>query len=96
MTKFPYGPGNLPPTKQAVIAAECPMGCGKAAVVITSRPPETLGVWWSRCQRCLAYWETSPAGKVIVLKVVGAVALCPDCHWLLETTGHVCTIGKEA
>ena len=90
MNKF----GNLPPTKQEVVANTCPMPCGgkEGSAVLCARPPiGTIATWWSRCQRCLAYWETSPAGKVTVLKGVMGIELCPDCREVkLPTKTHVC------
>ena len=76
-----YGQGNLPLTKQAVIANQCPMNCGKESAVLVARPPAgSVGIWWSRCQKCLAYWETSPAGKVTVLRTIKHVDMCPNCR----------------
>ena len=83
--------GNLPPTKREVTAAACPMGCGRAAIVMTSRPPGLVGLWWSRCIRCLCYWETNAAGEVVLIRVVEQKELCPHCYGPDTTTGHVCT-----
>lgn len=72
---------NLPPTKQEIVANQCPMNCGKVSAVLIARPPPgTIATWWSRCQKCLAYWETNPAGNVVVLKVITQIELCLDCR----------------
>ena len=73
--------GQVPRTKQEITANECPMKCGKESAVLVARPPVgAVATWWSRCQRCLCYWETSPVGEVSALRIVAAVSLCPDCH----------------
>lgn len=82
------------PTKQEITANQCPMNCGGETAVLIARPRQpTIGNWWSRCQRCLAYWETSPAGKVLVLRVIEYREMCPDCLGpkdYSERLGHVC------
>ena len=88
MNKF----GNLPPTKQEIVANTCPMPCGgkEGSAVLCARPPiGTIATWWSRCLKCLAYWETSPAGKVTALRVVETFECCPNCHEH-KTLTHVC------
>ena len=71
---------GFPPTKQYVVANECPLKCGKEGAVLVARPPQgSVAIWWSRCQRCLAYWETSPAGKVLVLRGVICLDHCLEC-----------------
>ena len=91
--------GNLPPTKQELVATRCPFNCGTSssimnhAAVMTARPPPgTIATWWSRCQLCLAYWETSPAGEIIVLRTVPHLERCPDCRGLKSPVDlpHVC------
>ena len=82
--------GASPPTKQEITANQCPMNCGKENAVMVARPPQgSVATWWSRCQRCLAYWETSPAGKVTALRVVETFECCPDCYEH-KTLTHVC------
>jgi hypothetical protein len=87
-----YGQGNLPQTKQAVVANECPMKCGKETAILVARPPRgSIATWWSRCQRCLAYSETSPAGKVLTIRTVLHTDLCPDClESKSPTAPHLC------
>ena len=85
-----YGQSSSPRTKQEITANECPMHCGKESAVLVARPgPGSVATWWSRCQRCLAYWETSPAGKMTVLRTIKHVDMCPDCREL-ATAPHVC------
>jgi hypothetical protein len=89
-----YGTGSTPPrTKQEIAANECPMRCGKESAILVARPPQgSVATWWSRCQRCLAYWETSPAGKVTARRTVLNTDLCPDClEAMTLTTPHLCT-----
>jgi hypothetical protein len=91
-----YGQPGVPPTKQAIVANECPMNCGKPSAVLLARPPQgSVATWWSRCQRCLAYWETSPAGKVVALRVIAQMVVSPDCRECQEMEAlahiHVCT-----
>ncbi len=90
--------GGLPTTKQEDTATRCPLNCGTSssimnhAAVMTARPlPGTIATWWSRCQLCLTYWETSPAGEIIVLRRVLHLECCPDCRGL-KSPGepHVC------
>ena len=87
-----------PRPKQERVASQCPMDCGtqfggKESAVLVARPKDgAITTWWSRCQRCLAYWEISPAGEVTALRVITQVDLCPNCHIPLRTTGaeHIC------
>ena len=85
--------GTLPPTKQELTANVCPMVCGKEGAILCARPPVgVIANWWSRCQRCLCYWETDPAGKIVVLRAVETWELCPDCREeKVPTSQHVCT-----
>ena len=91
--------GNLPPTKQEIVANTCPMPCGgkEGSAVLCARPlMGTIASWWSRCQRCLCYWETSPAGQIVVLKTVWVSDLCPDCRDLKSPHEvHVCGTKQE-
>mgnify|MGYP001562267178 FL=1 len=89
------GPPGGPPTKQYTTANTCPLdNCPGGAVLTAQPPPGTIAAWWSRCQRCLTYWETSPGGKVVVLRGINFVELCPDCREpkdLFAPKNHVCT-----
>ena len=92
MNKF----GNLPQTKQEITANQCPMQCGEGSAILCARPPGgTIANWWSRCQRCLTYWETSPAGNIMRLHVIERTDICPDCR-LIKAGIHVCGSKKEA
>ena len=75
-----HGQPGMFRTKQEITANQCPMRCGEPSVVLLARPPAgSVATWWSRCQRCLCFWETSPAGKVTALKGVPSMQLCPEC-----------------
>ena len=92
---------NQPQTKQFIVANQCPMSCGQLSAVLCARPSDgSIVTWWSRCQRCLTYWETSPAGKITVLKMVQPTEHCPEClvyltYNLDETANHVCAKKSE-
>ena len=54
----------------------------------------------SRCDACLAYWETDTSGKIVKLSRPVSIEICPDCHkpfgdnlpqekYLCKNPGHV-------
>lgn len=92
--------GDPPTTKQELTASVCPMKCSiqSAGTVMIARPPVgNITTWWSRCQRCLTYWETSPAGTIVALTRVLQVEMCPDCRESKSPTEtHTCAKKQEA
>ena len=90
LNQKPGQPGGPPRTKQYTTANTCPIpACPGGAVLVAQPPSGNIASWWSRCQRCLAYWETSPGGQIVALTVVPQVELCPECR-MAKFERHVC------
>ena len=81
-----------PPNQyQMHVATTCPFK--HAHQFATTMRPHESTTMYSRCQLCLAYWETTPDGQIIALKRPTQDSFCPKC---LQPTGeaplmeHIC------
>lgn len=89
---------------QVNTAGKCPMSCQSDPsfrMVRTLAHQGAGGVvrtMHSRCDACLAYWETDTSGKIVRLTRPLSIQLCPDCRRpflgdheknLCKNTGHV-------
>lgn len=95
LNQKPGQPGGPPRTKQYTTANTCPLdNCPGGAVLTAQPPPGTIAAWWSRCQRCLTYWETSPGGQIVALRVIHPIEYCPECR-VSKLPLHICASKKE-
>mgnify|MGYP001574719761 CR=1 FL=1 len=83
---------QLPVTAQTEQMTSCPL-CPAREIWFAFPPLGTIANCISRCMVCMAFWVTSPGGKILRITRVTQEELCPSCRVNLNgrpVEEHIC------